>query len=205
MKSCEYCGAEFEYIRSSKRFCSKKCVRQKWYDKNTPRPYKNPVPAICSVCGAEYLKIRDNHIYCSKQCRNAYHNHKHLYTRKPLTSAEERTRAYAAAESRRKNMMKEVPDKMILTIHEIIGRRLKNPAQLISVQGVFKLMLKKTDTPKDGNQILNEALYYYIYKKLEEAGGTLTEFQTTSGTGRRWIHAPMRAIFRFPPLQERTI
>ena len=118
----------------------------------------------CVVCGALFLGTKRKK-YCGRQCKNAFHNPKHPYARKPLTNEEQTRRAYAAAEARRKNMMKEVPDRMILIIHEIIGRRLKNPAQLISVSGVFKLMLKKTNTPKNENFVLNEALYSYIYDK----------------------------------------
>ena len=158
----------------------------------------------CAVCGKEFQGTRRKK-YCGQQCRNAFHNPKNPYRKHPLTPAEEKTRAYVAAESRRKNMMKEVPDRMILTIHEIIGRRLKNPAQLISVSGVFKLMLKKTNTPKDHNMVLNEALYSYIYEKLEEAGGVLTDFKSTATTKRRWSNAAARTIFRFPPLKERMI
>ena len=154
----------------------------------------------CIVCGKSLIGHQKK--FCSKQCNNRFHRLKRVYVKKPLTPEEQTQRGYAAAETRRRNMMKEVPDKMILTIHEIIGRRLKNPAQLISVAGIFKLMLKKTNTPKAQNHVLNEALYYYIYEKLEDAGGALTGFKTTSGTRRKWT-GPMRAVFRFPPLKER--
>ena len=157
----------------------------------------------CPVCDAPFLGTKRKK-YCGVFCKNADLNPKYPNKRKPPTTKEETTRrAYAAAEARRRNMLKEVPDKMFLTIHEIVERRLNLPAQLISVTGVFKLMLKKTKTPKAENHVLNEALYVYIYEKLEEAGGVLTEFKSTAGTSRRWTEAAARAIFRFPPLKER--
>ena len=164
----------------------------------------------CIQCGVEIFG-RKNKRFCSTRCNRKHYDptrpprrsRTHPYLRRPLTQEEKTARAYAAAASRRKSTMKDVPDSIILTIHNIIGKKLKMPAQLISVQGVFKLMLKRCKREKSDSGVLNEGVYFYIYEKLEEAGGILTDFRTTSGTSRRHKDAPMRAVFRFPPLEER--
>ena len=62
IKKCEYCGEEFESIRSSHVFCSKECSIKKAFENN--KQIKN-----CEHCGKEFESIRSSHVFCSKECR----------------------------------------------------------------------------------------------------------------------------------------
>lgn len=66
MKTCEYCGQEFEpkkYAGNKQRFCTEICNR-KWY-------YANPKykPRTCKNCGRSFVPKRcDRLTFCTREC-----------------------------------------------------------------------------------------------------------------------------------------
>ena len=64
MAACQFCGNEFEPVRSAK-FCSGACRTAAWH-KAHPRAAGL---VICVVCGAEFQAERKTAKYCSRACQ----------------------------------------------------------------------------------------------------------------------------------------
>jgi Fe-S-cluster-containing dehydrogenase component len=64
VKKCEFCGKEFQPIRSTKKYCSALCFDKARWLKNHPKEVKK-----CEFCGKEILTAKSYKRFCSDTCR----------------------------------------------------------------------------------------------------------------------------------------
>lgn len=64
IKTCRYCGKEFQANKADQRYCSKECMLKGIYREKHPM-----VERICATCGMPFQTSSSVQRYCSARCR----------------------------------------------------------------------------------------------------------------------------------------
>ena len=160
----------------------------------------------CPTCGHTFIQNRPHHTYCSTYCRNRANwlRNKDKTRKGPLSPKAMKEKVARSQETRVRNAIASIPDRYVLILQRIIAHKLSLPAQLISVRSVIVALCKQIKIDKsDIPWHMKEGLHRLISRRLEDAGGKLSDFNGWRASTDIDEKAHARRIYRFPPLKER--
>jgi hypothetical protein len=124
-----------------------------------------------------------------------------MKTRSSVITEDIRRRLADASDMRIERAMENLSDTVKRIVDEVIDYKLSLYGRHISTRRVMLGVMEKMGTTRDEvNRIWLQGVYRYIEREFERRGGIKTEFKTSLYSG---YASSSRAIYAFPPLEER--